>query len=76
MDELKLIYAIILAVWKLFKKYGTGRLDDEQWKSLIEESNALGRRAKQNGEEYYLLFHDLWLAQRCFYQRKETDGQK
>lgn len=72
MEELKIIYDIISGIWKLFRKYGTRRLDDAKWEALLKDGNTLGRGVKQKGEEYYLLFYDLWVALRNFYQRKEV----
>lgn len=71
MDELRVIYELILAIWHLFKKYGVKRLDDDKWDSLLVDCDALRRKALEQGQEYYELFYDLYVALRNYYQRKE-----
>lgn len=76
MEELKTIYEIVLAIWKLIKKYGCRRLSDQQWDSIRDESQELGKQFRQRGEDFYQLFHDLYVAVRNYYKRKEPGHEK
>ena len=74
MEEKQLVYEVILTIWNLAKKYGFGRLNNEEWGSLIQE-------AMQNQRKYALidgnierLFRDMYSALEAFYERKQHDN--
>ena len=71
MDEKKIIYEIILSIWNLFKKCGFQKLTDEQWEILIEEVNKERNKLIEVGNEYDLLYRDLFNAVQNFYERKK-----
>lgn len=71
MEELKIIYGIITCIWKLFKKYGCHRLDNGQWEGMLNDCQSVARQCKKYGEEFYLLFYDLYSAILKYYKRKE-----
>ena len=62
MEELKLIYELITAVWKLIKKYGCGRLSDEQWEGFIEDGMRASDIYREKGETYDLLYRGMLSA--------------
>lgn len=70
MEELKIMYEIITAIWKLCKKYGSRRLTCEQWAIFTEEGKALRERFRQNGDEFDLLYRGLFMALQDYYIRK------
>lgn len=76
MEELKIIYEIVTAIWKLLKKYGCCRLADQQWDNIRDESQELANQFRQQGEDFYQLFHDLYVAVRNYYSRKEPEHEK
>ena len=71
MEEKKVVYEIILSIWNLFKKCGFQNLTDEQWEILIEEVNKERNKLIKVGNEYDLLYRDLFTAVQNFYERKK-----
>ncbi len=74
MEELKLIYELITAVWKLIKKYGCGRLSDEQWEGFIEDGKRAREIYREKGEIYDLLYRGMFSAVQDYYSRKNESG--
>lgn len=73
MEELKLVYEIITAIWKLCKKYECRRLTCEEWESFVEDGMALREQFSQKGEDCDVLFRGLFMALQDYYRRKEKN---
>lgn len=70
MEELKIIYGLITSVWKLIKKHGCNKLTDEQWETFVKDGMASRQAYLEKGEEYDLLYRDLFSAVQNYYIRK------
>lgn len=76
MEELKIIYGLITSIWKLCKKYGTGKLTCEQWESFIED----GKKAREfylaRGGKYDVLYRGMFSALQEYYIKIGTDKRE
>nr|WP_296488616.1 hypothetical protein [uncultured Acetatifactor sp.] len=75
MEELKLIYELITAVWKLIKKYGCSRLSDEQWEGFVADGQKLILKYRAEGAAVERLCRDLLDAFQTFMSRSEKGGR-
>lgn len=75
MEELKLIYELITAVWKLIKKYGCGRLSDEQWEGFVTDGQKLILKYRAEGAAVERLCRDLLDAFQTFMSGSEKGGR-
>lgn len=76
MEELKIIYKILSAIWKLCKKYGYKQLTDQEWEAFVQDGKELREGFRQKGEDFDLLYRDLFFSlQRMYIRKGEKDGE-
>lgn len=71
MDGPRQVYEAISDIWRLWKKYGSGRLNDRQWESLISEGQQLHKKHEAVDQEVDLFFRDMFMALQKYYEWKE-----
>lgn len=72
----KIVYEMIVDIWRLAARYQFGKLSDTQWENFLVEGNTLLEKYRQYGRQEELLYRDLFSAVQAFYQRLETVLQK
>lgn len=70
MEELKIIYKILSAIWKMCKKYGYKQLTDQEWEAFVQDGKDLREEFLQKGEGFDLLYRDLFSGLQKMYIRK------
>ena len=68
--EKKIIYEMIIDIWNLAKKFGFGKLTDNQWEEFIDLGNEFRNKFKNNGQNIDLLCRGFFLALQNYYERK------
>lgn len=71
MDGNRQVYEAISDIWHLWKKYGSGQLDDRQWEGLIREGQQLHKKHEAVDTEVDLFYRDMVMALQNYYKRKE-----
>ena len=72
MDDLRLVYGAVNAVWGLRKRYGPGPLKDVEWERFVEEGKRLQRDFAKQDQDVELLFRDWFRALQEYYSRKKS----
>ena len=72
MDDLKLVYEAINAIWRLRKRYAPGQLEDAEWEQFTEEGRQLQTGFAKLDPDVDSLFRDWFRALQKYYSRKET----
>lgn len=70
MEELKVIYRMMDALWKLCKRYQGHALTEKEWEAFVEDGKALREQFRTEGEEMDMLFRGLFFAIQDYYVRK------
>lgn len=73
MEEKNLVYEVVLTIWNLAKKYGFGKLHNEEWESLIQEAMQNQRKYAQIDSSIERLFRDMYGALEAYYERKNNE---
>ena len=73
MDELKTVYDMITRIWKLYRKYGSRTLENEEWEELISTGQQFHEEYRQQDLNLELLFRDLFTALQNYYERLKTE---
>ena len=74
MEEKKIVYEIIISIWNIVKEYFFQKKSDEEIGIMLDKVEAEEKRFLQYGENYNLLFREIWSAFRRFYERKNSNG--
>lgn len=61
---------MIIDIWNLAKKFGFGKLTDNQWEEFIDLGNEFRNKFKNNGQNIDLLCRGFFLALQNYYERK------
>jgi len=69
MDELKTVYDMITRIWRMYRKYGSRRLTDEEWNEFISTGQQFHEEYKQCDKNTELLFRDMFAALQNYYER-------
>ena len=71
MEEKKIVHQIVLDVWNLTKEYEFKHLSEEEWSRMIEKASELREKYRQQGENFKMLFVQMFFAVQEYYAAKE-----